>query len=599
MQFTLVDSGPAHGAAGRARTWQMFRRYWPLMHPDRWRLAATAALLLVTTGAELAGVWVFGRITDDVLTTGALAALAPLAMFWLCASALGGFAQFTSGWLATSAAERFVARLREHVFAHVVTLSPGTVDRMEHGDLVARLTDDVEEVEEIVGSGPVQAVSGALGVVAFATAALLLRWELALLTFAAAPLLWFAARRFSRRIGAVADDERRANGEVVSVVEESLSAVALVQAYNREELVRGRAASAGRRRARIRTAQARTSGAYGPLVSVVETMCVLAIVGVGAWEIGADRLSLGGLLTFAGFISYLYPPVQSLGQLALGLAAARAAGERVAELLDTAPEVTTRPEALRPASVRGDLELRDVAYRYPGAARPALRGLSVRVAAGSTVVVVGASGAGKSTLTRLLLRFVDPDSGQLLLDGVDVRDLALDALRDSVTLLPQETTILHGTVRENIAFGHPDASDADIRAAAVAADADAFIRALPNGYDTVLGDRGRFLSGGQRQRIAIARALVRNSPVLVLDEPTTGLDTDAVHRLLGPLRRLMAGRTTVLITHDLRLTGEADHVLVLADGQLVEQGTPDELHHGDDGPYRNLVHRWTEPAGAR
>ncbi|GAA3390885.1 ABC transporter ATP-binding protein [Cryptosporangium minutisporangium] len=591
MTSTGTDASPE-------KTLTLFRRFWPLMRPDRWRLVGAVLLLLVATACELAGVWVFGRITDDVLTTGVLGALVPLAVFWLGAAALGGLAHFVGDWLSAAAAERFVARLRNHTFGHVVRLSPGTVDRMEHGDLVARLTDDVEEVEEIVGSGPVQAVSAALSVLAFAVAALILRWELALLTFAAAPLLWFAARRFSRRIGAVAQDERETNGEVVAVVEESVSAVALVQAYNREELVSGRAAAAGGRWARLRIAQARTSGAYGPLVSVVETVCVLAIVGVGAWEIGAGRLSLGGLLTFAGFVSYLYPPVQSLGQLALGLAAARAAGARITELLDTAPEVTNRPGALRPDVVRGELELRSVGYRYPGAGRPALEDLSVRVPAGRTVVVVGASGAGKSTLTRLLLRFVDPESGQLLLDGVDLRDYSLDALRNYVTLLPQETTILHGTVRENIAFGRPDATDADIVAAATAADADLFIRALSDGYDTVLGDRGRFLSGGQRQRIAIARALLRNSPVLVLDEPTTGLDTDAVRRLLGPLRRLMAGRTTVLITHDLRLATEADHVVVLAGGQVAEQGAPADLHRTDNGHYRALLHRWSVAVAA-
>ncbi|GAA0280160.1 ABC transporter ATP-binding protein [Cryptosporangium japonicum] len=523
---------------------------------------------LVVTGCELAGVWLFGRITDDVLTTGILSALILPAAFWLGAAVLGGAAQFAATWLSASAAERFVARLRDHAFGHVVTLSPGTVDRMEHGDLVARLTDDVEEVEEIVGSGPVRAVSSVLGIVVFGAAALILRWELALLTFAAAPMLWFAARRFSRRISAVADEERRVNGRVTAVVEESVSAVALVQAYNRADLVTGRVAAAGARWARIRVAQARLSGAYGPLVSVVETLCVLTIVGVGAWEIGTGRLTLGGLLTFAGFVSYLYPPVQSLGHLALGLAAARAAGERVAELLDTAPSVTDRPARAHPAVVRGDLELRGVGYRYPDAVRPALRSVTLRVPAGRTVAVVGASGAGKSTLTKLLLRYADPASGQLLLDGVDLRDLPLEALRANVTLLPQETTILHGTVRENIAFGRAGATDAEIVAAATAADADVFVRSLPDGYDTVLGDRGRFLSGGQRQRIAIARALVRDAPVLVLDEPTTGLDGEAVRRLLGPLRRLMAGRTTVLITHDLRLATEADHVVELADGKI-------------------------------
>ena len=579
-----------------ATTWRLFKRFWPLMRQDRWRLIGTILLVLVATGCELAGVWLFGVITDDVLTTGTLTALIPLAALWFGAALIGGAAQFGGDWFSSFAAENFVTRLRDHTFGHVLKLSPGKVDAMEHGDLIARLTDDVEEVEQIVGSGPVHAITSVLSVVLFATAALVLRWELALLTFATGPILWLAARRFARRVGLIAQNERETNGEVTAVVEESVSATALVQAYNREDAVGRRVSTTGARWARIRIIQARWNAAYAPLVGLVETACVLAIVAVGAWEISASRITLGGLLAFAGFLSYLYPPVQNLGSLALGLAAARASGDRVAELLDTAPDVTDYAGARADGRAVGNLELRDVSYGYPNADRPAIQNLDLRIPAGQTVVVVGASGAGKSTLTKLLLRFVDPVAGQLRLDGLDLRDLTVAALRENVTLLPQETTILHGTVWENIAFGRPGATDGEIVAAAKAADADSFIRALSNGYDTVLGDRGRFLSGGQRQRIAIARALVRDTPVLVLDEPTTGLDTAAVRRLLGPLRRLMAGRTTVLITHDMRLASEADRVVVLAEGRIVEQGTPAELHRADNGHYRALLTEWSASA---
>lgn len=531
-------------------------------------------LALIAIGCELVGVWLFGVITDDVLATGMVTALWLPGGVWLGLSIAGAMASFGERCFSSTAAENFVARLREHVFEHVLGLSPATVDAMEHGDLVARLTNDVGEVERIVGSGPVQAVSSVVSVACFATAALVLRWELALLTFCAAPVLWLAARRFAARIGPIARSERETNGQVTAVVEESVSASALIQAYNCEPQIAARAGQTGRRWARIRILQARWSAAYAPLVGVLETICVLAVVGVGAWEISASRITLGGLLAFAGFLGYLYPPVQSLGALALGLASAQASGVRIAELLDTEPTVVDAVGARAIGRVTGRLDLCEVGYRYPNAGSATINDLTLHVPAGQAVAVLGASGAGKSTLTKLLLRFVDPTSGRVLVDGTDLRELTVRALRENVTLLPQETTILHGTVRDNIAFGAPKATDEQIAVAARAADADSFIRGLPDGYDTVLGDRGRFLSGGQRQRIAIARAYLRDTPVLVLDEPTTGLDDAAVSRLIGPLRRLMAGRTTILITHDLRLATEAERVVVLADGRITEQRAP-------------------------
>ena len=565
---------PRHRYRKNAAVRPMLRRFWPLMRRERWRLAAAMVLALIAIGCELVGVWLFGVVTDRVLATGVVAALWLPGGLWLGVSMVGAVASFGEVCCSSSAAEHFVARLRESVFGHVLRLSPATVDAMEHGDLVARLTSDVGEVEQIVGSGPVQAVSSVLSVACFATAALVLRWELALLTFCAAPVLWLAARRFAARIGPIARRERETNGDVTAVVEESVSASALIQAYNCEPQIAARAGQTGRRWAQIRIVQARWSAAYAPLVGVLETVCVLAVVGVGAWEISANRITLGGLLAFAGFLGYLYPPVQSLGALALRLASAQASGDRIVELLDTEPTVVDALGARHIGRVTGRLDLCEVGYRYPGAGSAAVNDLTLHVPAGQAVAVLGASGAGKSTLTKLLLRFVDPTAGQVFLDGTDLRDLTVRALRENVTLLPQETTILHGTVRDNIAFGALHATDEQIAVAARAADADSFIRGLPDGYGTVLGDRGRFLSGGQRQRIAIARAYLRDTPILVLDEPTTGLDDAAVSRLIGPLRRLMAGRTTILITHDQRLATEAERVVALADGRLTEQPAP-------------------------
>jgi ATP-binding cassette subfamily B protein len=290
-------------------------------------------------------------------------------------------------------------------------------------------------------------------------------------------------------------------------------------------------------------------------------------------------MTLGQLLAFAAFLGYLYPPLRSLGELSLTVTTATAGAERLLEILDADLSVTD-PAPGRAAElrhVRGMVEFDRVAFGYPGAVEQTLTGFSLAVHPGEFTVITGPSGAGKSTLSKLLLRFYDPTEGEIRLDGVPLRTLPISRLREIVTLLPQETLILHDTIRENIACGRPDATDLEIIQVAREAAAHDFIVALPDGYDTRIDRHTAQLSGGQLQRIAIARAMLRDAPVLVLDEPTTGLDALAAHRVVGPLRKLMSGRTTIMITHDLNLAPHADRVLVLDQGRLVEAGTHREL----------------------
>ncbi len=593
-----------------------FRRFWPLTRGDRHRLVLVCLCVVLAALAETAAILLFGELTDNALRKGSLSAFWEPAGMWLGVAAAGALVGYLGNSLAAWTAERFVMRLRARVFAHVQTLPPHFFQRHRQGDLVERLTGDVEAIEEMAVTGVVQTASALFQTVLFAAAALWLRWDLALATFLLAPLFLLAAKRFSGRVGAVARRERAADGVITSVVEESLGNIVLTQAYNRQRAEERRLRRASRAWMRASVSAARWNEMYEQLVEVVETVCVLAVIGLGAWEISAGRMTLGELLSFAAFIGYLYPPVRQLGQVGLTLSAAAAGAERLRELLDARPAVSdpaeARPAAGEPATeeprplrrAEGVVSLHDVHFGYPGdeeddagnnagnnagndadkenggarrpalrrsSSQPALNGASLTLRPGEFVLLTGPSGAGKSTLARLLLRFYDPDAGSVRLDGVPLDALPLAYVRENVTLLPQQTLLLHGTVRENIACGRVGATEEEIRSAAADADADGFVSALPDGYETVLAPHTTRLSGGQLQRIAIARAMLRDSPVLVLDEPTTGLDARAARRVLEPLRRLARGRATLVISHDTSLAAHADRVLVLEEGRLTER----------------------------
>ncbi|MGW1716688.1 ABC transporter ATP-binding protein [Streptomyces sp. NPDC002156] len=556
---------------------EAFRRFWPLTRGDRKWLVAIVACVVVSALAETAAILLFAELTDNALEAGSLSAFWGPAGAWLAVAVLGALVGYAGNSLATWTAERFVLRLRAGVFRHVQDLPPDFFQKHRQGDLVERLTGDVEAIEQMVVSGVVGTVSAAFSALFYSAAALWLRWDLALVTFFLAPLFLLAARRFSGRIRTASQDERVADGAITSVVEESLGNIVLTQAYNRRRDEEKRLDREARAWMRASVRGARLSEMYEQFVEVVETLCVLTVIGLGVWEISAGRMSLGALLAFAAFVGYLYPPIRSLGQLGLTLTAATAGAERLGELLDAEPAVADPVAPVDAWPVRGWVSVHGVSFTYPGTDRESLRDVTFTAAPGELVLITGASGAGKSTLSKLLTRFYDPSSGVICLDGVPLTDVPLAFLRENVALLPQETLILHGSIRENIECGRPGASDAEIEAAARAADAHDFVAALPEGYGTRIAPGTATLSGGQLQRIAIARAMLRAAPVLVLDEPTAGLDSIAARRIVPALRRLMTGRTTIMITHDLSLAPDADRILVVDGGRLAETGTHDEL----------------------
>jgi ABC-type multidrug transport system fused ATPase/permease subunit len=593
------DSDAVVAAAPPLPPREVFRRFWPYTRGRRRWLVPLVLFSLIGPLVDAAELWLFKIVVDEVLVPRDLRPflwIAPTYLGLIVGSGILGFADdMTSTWVS----ERFLLALRSDVFQHVQGLSLGFFERRRLGDVLSRVTGDVDAVETFLLSGVADALYQVIRLGVFLGLLLYLQWDLTLLALVIVPLFWRAARHFSRLIKEASRERRRRSGSLSAVAEESLSNVALVQAYNRQSWEERRFERENVGKFRAAMASARIRAVYRPLVEIIEVSGALAVMGLGTWKLAQGRLTLGGLLVFLALIGKLYSPIRDLSRLGNSFYAASASAERIIELLDQRPQVVEAADARRIGRARGEVEFDGVSFRYPGTARWALSGVSFHVAPGETLALVGASGAGKSTVAKLQLRFYDPEQGTVRLDGRDLREMFLSDVRESVAVVLQETLVFHGTVRENIAYGRPEATEAEIVAAAHAADAHEFIRLLPEGYDTLVGQRGRTLSGGQRQRLAIARAMIRDAPVLLLDEPTTGLDAQSGRRIMDPLRRLMAGRTTIVISHNLLTVRDATRIVVLDRGRVVESGPHDDLLvHG--GTYARLhrLHVVTSPAQA-
>jgi subfamily B ATP-binding cassette protein MsbA len=568
---SLVEAAPA------VQVREIFRRFWPYARPYKTWLFITLIFVALSPAIEAATIWMYKILIDEVLVPQAFGLLVWVVLGYLGLTLLSGGVGFVDDYLSAWVSERFLVSLRTDFFSHLHGLSMHFFEREKLGDTLARLSDDVDAIEEFVLSGVTSAVSYIFRLLFFVGALFYIQWRLALVALLVAPLFWLATRYFSRRIRHASREESQRDGSVGAVAEESLSNAALVQAYNRQdwEVSRfHRENVAGFRAGMVAT---RLSALFAPLISLIEIAGVLVVIVAGVYELSQGRITIGGLLIFLVFLSQLYSPIRGLAGLMNTLYSASAGAERILEYLDRKPAVEEWDNAHALRRARGIVELDTVSFSYPGKDEEAISKVSFRASPGETVALVGASGAGKSTVAKLLLRFYDPGEGAVRLDGHDLRDLTLHSLRENVAVLLQEALVFDGSVAENIAYGREDATREEVVAAAKAADAHGFIEALSEGYDTVVGQKGRLLSGGQRQRIAIARAMVRDAPVLVLDEPTTGLDAESARKVMEPLRRLMAGRTTIIVSHNFSTTREADRIIVMDGGGIVEAGVHEDL----------------------
>jgi ATP-binding cassette subfamily B protein len=565
----------------------LLRRFGPDVRPLQRRIAGMALLEVASPALDTAAVWLFKRIVDEVLVPRSLHALPPLALLLVAVTCADGAVGYAERVLTTSTAERFLQRLRSRVLDHLLRVRAEVLDRLRLGDVLGRLTADAGAVESFLVSGLGNAITDLLRVAFFTAALFLLSWRLAAVALLTAPVLLWATRRVSRRVREASREARRRGGAAAAVAEEALSSSAVVQAFGRERFEVERFDAEAEKALAAHVSAARQRGLVAPLLDASELAAGLAVVALGALELASGHLTLGGLLVFVTYVGKLYSPARGLGSYVASAHAAAAGAERIAELLE-APVARDAPGARMLPRPRGRIALDGVSFRYPGASEDALRAVSLEVGPGEVLAVVGPNGAGKSTLVKLLLRLVEPTRGRVLVDGVDARDLELASLRAAIAIVPQDAVLFHGSILDNIAYGRAGASAEEVERAARAAHAHGFIARLPEGYATSVGEKGRAVSGGQRQRIAVARALVRGAPVLLLDEPTAGLDAASARRVLAAVRRHAArGGTCIVISHDLRAVRVATQIAVLDHGALVERGAHPQLA-AREGPYAAL-----------
>jgi ATP-binding cassette subfamily B protein len=527
--------------------------------------------------------WILSSFGNDKLGVLKFAALAVLAI-----AVLGAGCSYVEKYVTTSVGQWVTHDLRRMLYSHIQRLSLAYHDHKQTGDLISRVTGDIDAIQSFIVSGLLDAMINSLTLVGMLGVMLYLNWKFTLIALSVAPFLFLVVFSYTRRIKKASREVRKKEGEIVSVMQEVLSSIRVVKAFAREDYEQKRLEEESLEGVEIGLRARSLKAKLAPLVEVIVAIGTCLVLWFGARMVLSGALSAGSLVVFILYLGKMYKPMQQLSKMTDAYSKAVVGYERIREILDTHNEIRDLPGARRAPRFQGGIDFRDVSFAYEPAT-PVLKDVTFQIEPGQVAALVGPTGAGKSTIISLIPRFYDPTSGVVKVDGQDVRRFQQKSLRQQISFVLQETLLFHGPIWNNIAYGKPEATRAEILRAAELANAHEFIDKLPDGYNTILGERGVTLSGGQRQRIAIARAIIRNTPILILDEPSSGLDAASEKLVFEALDRLMEGKTSIVIAHRLSTIRRANTIFVLDDGTIVERGTHDSLLRAG-GLYSQLHH---------
>jgi ATP-binding cassette subfamily B protein len=522
---------------------------------------------------------IHGWLNRFVLSTAGddkIAVLKFACAFVIVIAVFDAICSYAEKYFTTSVAQWVTHDLRRTLYLHIQRLSLAFHDQKKTGDLISRVTSDIDSIQSFITSGLLGGVINVITLLGMVGVMLYLNWKFTLIALSVAPILFAVVFSYTRRIKKASRAVRKKEGEIVSVIEEVFSSIRVVKAFAREEYEQRRLEEESLEGVEIALQARSLKAKLAPLVQIIVAVGTCLVLWYGTRMVLSTALSAGSLIVFILYLGKMYKPMQELSKMTDTYSKAAVGYERIQEVMQTDREVKDLPRSRRAPRFKGDIEFDHVDFEYEDG-RPLLQDFTMKVKVGQVAALVGPTGAGKSTIISLIPRFYDPVSGVVKIDGMDVKSFKQKSLRQQISFVLQETVLFHGPVWQNIAYGKPEATRTEILKAAEAANAHEFIAKLPEGYNTVLGERGMTLSGGQRQRIAIARAVIRNTPILILDEPTSGLDSASEKLVFEALDRLMEGKTSIVIAHRLSTVRRADVIYVIKDGQIVEFGRHDEL----------------------